>query len=206
MADLNRDEHTGIGVQDPDSDQAQETPQAAGEAALNESEASELDVLRASLEELRAERDEAHDRYLRQAAEFQNFRRRVAQDREAFLEAGKALVIERILDVVDDMERSLGAVADLEGQETAPAYDALKQGVELVYRKLVGELSRLDVQPIEAVGQPFDENLHDAMMQQPAPDGVAPGTVVAEIQKGYRMGDRILRHSKVVVATEGASA
>jgi molecular chaperone GrpE len=186
------------GVQDADSDQTQDAGPAS-ENRVDEPGASEIDSLRAEL-------DETRDRYLRQAAEFQNFRRRTAVERDSQLELGKALVIERMLDVVDDLERSLGAAGNLEGQETAPGFSALKQGVELVYRKLVDELSRLGVEPIDAVGQRFDENLHDAMMQQPAPEGVAPGTVVAEIQTGYRIGDRILRHSKVIVATEGDAA
>lgn len=169
-------------------------PEGRSSAALPEADAAAS---------LRSELEETRDKLLRQAAEFQNFRKRTAQERETLVEVGKTVVLERMLEVLDDFERSVNAAVELEAQEDAGApYQALKQGVELVYRKFVDELSRLGVEPVEAVGQPFDEHLHDAMLQQPAPEGTAPGTVLAEIQKGYRVGNRILRHSKVIVATE----
>lgn len=196
MADIDKDAHAQNGVQDQDPEQSQNAAPSPESDPADDGEVSEAETLRAEL-------DETRDRFLRQAAEFQNFRKRTAQERDTLVELGKTLVIERMLEVVDDLERSLGAVVDAENQDDGvPGYRALRQGVELVYRKLVDEMARLNVEAIEAVGKPFDEHLHDAMMQQPAPEGVAPGTVLAEIQKGYRMGDRILRHSKVVVANE----
>ena len=200
MADTNREAPAQNGVQDQRTEGQEETREFDRAEGLTSDDGSPSE-----LESLRAERDDARDRLLRQAAEFQNFRKRTAQERDTLVELGKVLVIERMLEVVDDLERSLGAVDEAESDRDTRAYQALKQGFELVYRKLVDELVRLDVEPIEAVGQPFDENLHDAMMQQPAPQGIAPGTVLTEIQKGYRLGDRILRHSKVVVANEASA-
>jgi molecular chaperone GrpE len=72
--------------------------------------------------------------------------------------------------------------------------------VGLVYRKFVDALKQLGVEPIEAEGQPFDEQEHEAVLQQPAPDGVAPGTVLSEVQRGYRLGERVIRHARVIVA------
>ena len=85
-------------------------------------------------------------------------------------------------------------------KEWSEGFEKLKEGVELVYEKFKSELGRLGVEPIEAIGHPFNENEHEALMQQPAPEDTAPGTVIDEIQKGYRMGERVLRHSRVVVA------
>lgn len=150
------------------------------------------------VDEIQAELEHTKEQLLRKAAEFQNYRRRTEQEKTGLVDFGKGLVVQQLLDVVDDFERSLEAAGQAE--EPGPAFGALKQGVEMVYRKLMDELSRLGVTPIEAVGRPFDENEHEAMMQQPAPEGTEPGTVLQELQKGYRMGDRVLRHSKVIVA------
>jgi len=143
------------------------------------------------------------DRLLRQAAEFQNYRRRVEQERQSDVKFGQSLVIQQLLDVYDDLRRSIEAAKETargEQVDTEAAFDSLIGGVELVFKKFSDELQRFGVEPIEAVGSEFNEDEHEAMMQQPAPDGTAPGIVLAEIQKGFRMGGRVLRHSKVVVA------
>lgn len=161
----------------------------------------ELAERASELEQVTAELDATKERLLRQAAEYQNYRRRTEEEKRSLVAIGKSNVLERMLDVADDFGRSLEAAEQLESsKDRAAAYQSLKQGVDLVYRKLMDELTRLGVEPIEAEGQPFNENEHEAMMQQPAPDGVAPNTVLQELQKGYRMGDRVLRHSKVIVA------
>jgi molecular chaperone GrpE len=144
------------------------------------------------------------DRLLRQAAEFQNYRRRTEQEKARMMEFGKAAVVQELLDVVDDFERSIEAAhsAGLGAKEQGlpQAFAAFSDGVGLVYAKLRDALSRAGVEVIEAVGHPFDEHLHEALMRQPAAEGQAPGLVVGEIQKGYRMGDRVLRHAKVIVS------
>ncbi len=153
------------------------------------------------LETLREQLEASQEQLLRNAAEFQNYRRRTEQEKTQLVELGKSLVIQQFLDVLDDFRRSLEAAEQVEQTErqSGPAYRALKEGVELVYRKFMDELSKLGVEPIEAVGQPFDENEHEAMMQQPDSDA-EPGIIVEELQKGYRINDRILRHAKVIVA------
>ena len=155
-------------------------------------------------EELGAELAKVTDQLKRQAAEFQNYRRRTEQEKAQSVALGKSLVISSLLDIIDDFERSLEAThkaeEDVEGELSA-TYISLKSGVDLIYQKLQGELSRLGVEAIEAEGTPFDENLHEAMMQQPAPEGQESGMVLTEIQRGYRMGDRVLRHARVIVST-----
>ena len=143
------------------------------------------------------------DRVLRQTAEFQNYRRRVEQERQTDVKFGQSLVLQQLLDVYDDLRRSVEAAEDAVEDENVDAQTVLTNllgGVELVFKKFSDELQRFGIEPIEAVGSEFNEHEHEAMMQQPAPEGTSDGTVLAEIQKGYRMGDRVLRHSKVVVA------
>lgn len=156
------------------------------------------------IERLNEELSQATDQLKRQAAEFQNYRRRTEQEKALSVSLGKSLVISSLLDIVDDFERSLEATNKAEaesGDEPSPMYQSLKSGVELVHQKLTGELRKLGVEPIDAVGQPFDEELHEAMMQQPASEGQEAGIVLTEIQRGYRMGDRILRHARVIVSS-----
>jgi molecular chaperone GrpE len=154
------------------------------------------------LHELADQLERAQDQVKRQAAEFQNYRRRTELEKSQMVDFGKILVVEQLLDVIDDFRRSLDAAADVEQEgETSPAYDSLRSGVEMVYDKLMDELAKLGVETIDAVGQEFDEEKHEALLQQPAPEGTEPGTVLAEIQKGYRLGDRVIRHARVVVAS-----
>ena len=161
-----------------------------------------IEELEAQVESLQDERDELNERLLRKAAEFDNFRRRMKREKERRYTNGKLDVIEPLLEVVDDFERSMEAAEDLEEtQDTASAYESLKGGVEMVFRKFQDTLETLGVEPIEAEGEPFDENVHEAMMRQPTSDA-EPGTVLHEIRKGYRMGDRVVRHSRVVVAAQ----
>jgi molecular chaperone GrpE len=145
----------------------------------------------------------SRDQLLRQVAEFQNYRRRTEQEKNNLVQSGKAKVIQQMLEVLDDFSRSVEAAEQMEQQkaESGEAYRLLKAGIDMVYQKFSNELIRLGVVPIEAVGKPFDEREHEALMQHPAPNGTPPGTVLEEIQKGYRLGDRVLRHTKVVVAT-----
>ena len=156
------------------------------------------------IDRLNTELNQATDQLKRQAAEFQNYRRRTEQEKAQSVALGKSLVISSLLDVLDDFERSLEATnkaeEDVEG-DLSPTYQSLKSGVDLVYQKLKGELGKLGVEPIEAVGQPFNEEFHEAMMQQPAAEGEEAGIVLTEIQRGYRMGDRVLRHARVIVSS-----
>ncbi|HLA63673.1 MAG TPA: nucleotide exchange factor GrpE [Rhodothermales bacterium] len=160
-------------------------------------------------ERLRAEVKDLQDQLLRRAAEFQNYRRRTEGELGQAASRGREEVVGMLLDVYDDLRRSIDAASRAAAQEvgagegsSGPAFDALRQGVELVYRKFGDALMRLGVEAIEAVGHPFDEHLHEAIMQQPSTGPDAPaGTVLAEIQPGYRMGDRVLRHARVIVAS-----
>ena len=151
--------------------------------------------------EIGLELQKIRDQLLRQAAEYQNYRRRTDKERAEWARRARITVIDAMLTVLDDFRRSLDAAELLEQTETpGPTYQALKDGVGLVYKNFADALEKFGVEVMEAKGEPFDENLHEALMQVPAPDDVEPGVVVEEIQRGYRLGDLVLRHAKVIVA------
>jgi molecular chaperone GrpE len=171
-------------------------PQDAGDG----SPTTPVDELAAELDRHREQTRQLEEQLLRRAAEFQNYRRRTDTELSQATERGRGEVVVKILDVLDDLQRSLAAAEKAaETEQGGPTYEALKTGVDLVYKKFGDTLRSLGVEEISAVGEPFDEHLHEAMMQQEVP-GTEAGTVVGEIQKGYRMGDRVLRHARVIVA------
>lgn len=159
-----------------------------------------------ALEQLRQDVASLNDQLLRRAAEFQNYRRRVETQRADDERAARAATLAPLLDVFDDLRRSIDAARRAtssdapDGDGGSPAFEALSQGVELVYLKFENALAGLGVERIEATGQPFNIAEHEAVMQQPAPNGEAPDTVLAEVQPGYRLGERVLRHARVIVA------
>mgnify|MGYP006279509075 FL=1 len=176
--------------------------EAVAEGSDDDPAEDTVEALREEVESLRQERDELNDKLLRKAAELDNFRKRMAEEKRRRHASGKLEAVRPILEVLDDFERSLDAASDLDvDNDPETAYESLKSGVEMVHRKFVDALEGLDVEPIEAEGEPFDETYHEAMMRQPAED-VEPGTVVQEIRTGYVMDDRVIRHSRVIVATE----
>lgn len=139
---------------------------------------------------LEAEKSEMQDKYLRLVAEFENYKKRVVRDRlEQSKMAGSEILL-AMLPVMDDFERALKS-----GQDTAA-----NEGVQLIYNKMKSSLESKGVKPMAAVGMPFDAELHDAIVQAPAPSEAAKGTVLDEITKGYYLNDKVLRHAQVVVA------
>jgi molecular chaperone GrpE len=144
-------------------------------------------------EAMAAELARCQERLLRTAAEFDNYRKRTERERR---DQADRLVSDVLLDVaavVDDLERALGADA---GGDAAVAY---KQGVELIHRRLLDLMSRRGVTPIAAVGQDFDPNLHQAVTTEAA-EGRRDGEVIAELRRGYMIGERLLRPAMVKVA------
>lgn len=133
------------------------------------------------------------DGWMRSQAEFANARKRMDKQRIEIQIRATTDMITRLLPVIDDFERAFDNVPDTIHE------NSWFEGIELVNRKLVGILEGLNVQPIEAVGQPFDPNYHEAIAQAPS-DEFESGYVIAELQKGYKMGDRIIRPSLVNVA------
>jgi molecular chaperone GrpE len=143
--------------------------------------------------ELQRQRDEYFDLLLRKTAEFDNYRKRIERERQAFAEATTGDVVEELLPLLDDFERALVAEAGTEGAE------AYRKGVELIYNRLLELLRKRGVRPIEALGQQFDPHFHQAVTYEPA-EGREDGEVIEDFRRGYMLGDRLLRPSMVKVA------
>ena len=143
-------------------------------------------------EALKEQIEQLEDRVKRQMAEFENFRKRTEREKQAMFETGAKSVIEKILPVVDNFERGLATVPE-ENME-----DPFVDGMNRVYKQLLTELDNIGVKPIEAVGQEFDPNLHNAVMQV-ASEEFETGVVAQELQKGYTYRDSVVRHSMVAV-------
>jgi molecular chaperone GrpE len=139
---------------------------------------------------LEAERDERLNDLKRVAAEFENYRKRVARDQESLVARAHERLVKELLPVLDDLERALGAA---EQHEEA----ALEEGVRLVHRELDDALRREGLAEIETSGR-FDPHVHEALLSQPS--DAEEGTIIEVVQKGYRLGDRVVRPARVVVA------
>ena len=136
---------------------------------------------------------ELTDKLKRQLAEFENFRNRTDKEKSQMYAVGAKDVIEKILPVIDNFERGLKSIP--EDQKGGP----VASGMEMIYKQLITVLSDLGVPPIEAVGQEFDPNLHNAVMHA-EDEGLGENIVAEEFQKGYKYKDTVLRHSMVKVA------
>lgn len=158
----------------------------------------ELAERTAEADRLRTELADAQVRYdtlLRQAADLQNYKRRNEADRPRLRDEGKADAVRALVVTLDDLVRALEAAQTVEGAAAV----ALREGVEAVRKNFEAALKTLGVEPIEAVGHPFDPHVHEALLKQPAEDA-APDTVVGELRRGYRIGDRVVRTSQVIVS------
>jgi molecular chaperone GrpE len=169
------------------TDPADEPPDAGGPSADAPAAVAEPAVA-----DLQRERDEFYDRLLRKTAEFDNYRKRVERARREQADESVLGLLGEILAVVDDFDIALAVDAG----EGGTAY---RKGVELIHSKLQDLLAKYGVRPIEAVGAEFDPNLHQAVIHEESPDH-DEGEVIAELRKGYMIGDRLLRPSMVKVA------
>ena len=148
-------------------------------------------------ETLRQEASDLRDRLLRTAAEFDNFRKRTERERRDLAEYAAADLVRDLLPVIDDLERAVDASS--EATTTDPQFVALRDGVGLVRRQFLDALQRRGVEPIDTVGHPFDPSWHEALATEPA-QGRPDGEITAEIRRGYRIGQRLLRAALVKVA------
>lgn len=185
-----------INAAGPDVENIDELPEMRNisDDAPEETETVEVDV-DALVSELRAtttERDEYKDQLLRARAEFENFRKRVARDADQNRRLAAANLIRELLPAADNLDLALQHVADPD--------DSLAQGVRMVLRQFTEALERAGLTTIPAAGESFDPNIHEAVMQQNS-DDVAAGTIITEFQRGYRLGDQVLRPARVVVSS-----
>ena len=144
------------------------------------------------ISDLQRERDDYHDRWLRKTAEFDNYRKRVERERREQADQKISDLMLELLQVVDDFDRAL----TMDAGEGGAAY---RKGVELIHAKLNDLIRRQGVQPIESLGADFDPNVHQAVIHESSPEH-REGEVIAELARGYTLGDRLLRPAMVKVA------
>ena len=135
-----------------------------------------------------------NNQYLRLAADFDNFRKRQEAEKESLLKYGAENTVKKLIEVIDNFDRGLKAI------ETVEDCDKVKECYQLAYKNFTDVLSKIGLEAIKAEGEEFDPNLHEAVMQTPT-DEQAENTIIAELQKGYKLGDKVLRATLVNVAT-----
>lgn len=166
---------------------------SAGGDEVDERE-QEIERLKAKVNELQGRLEEVENRYLRAQADLENIRKRTRKEKEELLKYASQPVIETLLPALDNLERAITA-----GRDSRSADDGLAKGVEMVYRQILDLLAQEGLKPIRAVGEPFNPEFHEAVMQEES-DEHASGTVIEELQKGYQLKDRVIRPSMVKVS------
>lgn len=142
---------------------------------------------------LKAELDKVNNQYLRLAADFDNYRKRQAQERESLLKYGAEESLKKMIEVLDNVDRAKKSVENVDDANT------LKDSYDVVFKQIYDVLAKMGLESIDAVGQEFDPNFHEAVMQTPTSEQ-PENTIVAVMQKGYKLGDKVLRPSLVNVA------
>jgi molecular chaperone GrpE len=146
---------------------------------------------------LEVERDEYLEHYRRIAAEFDNYKKRMAREHDALVQRASARLVSALLPVLDDLERAVAAFDEHDKEH-------VEEGVRLVHRALRTLLEKEGVIEIDPLGEVFDPHLHEALLQQPS--DAPPGSVVEVLQKGFQLHDRVIRPARVVVAVEGQAS
>lgn len=172
-------------AQEPESAQENTEEQVVQEEAQTNEEA---DKLKKDFENL-------NNQYLRLAADFDNYRKRQAQEREALLKYGAQECMKKIIEVVDNFDRAIQSVEKIDD------VDKMKETFFVLNKQLTDSLTKLGLEQIKCVGEKFDPNLHEAVMQTPT-DEYEEETIINELQKGYKLGDKVLRPAMVNVAVK----
>lgn len=194
--EIKNDNQNNPTVEDPTQrvEEAETTEAEVVDVEQDDDEATEVADLFKKYQEVQAQLDEKSKDYLYLMADFDNYRKRTIKEKGEIIKNAAERIIKELLPIVDDFERGLDATKDeTDGQQ-------VRQGMELIYHKLVKMLESNGVKPIESTGKEFDSDLHDAIARIPAPDEETKGKVVDTTTKGYTLNDKVLRHAKVVVA------
>ena len=178
-----------------DKEQEKEVLNSAEQEAApaQEDDTQEKETIESKLAKSEAEIADLKDRLLRQMAEFDNYRKRTMKEKAEIILNGSAGVVTDILPVIDDLERAIANSAKSED------YNALKEGVELIYNKLMHILEQKGLQKISPKNEPFDTDFHEAIAMIPAPSEDLKGKVLDCAIDGYKLNDKVLRHAKVAV-------
>ncbi len=179
-------------IQDQTPDSEDKAPEK-GEEKEGKKKKSKKDKKEEQIEELGQKLQELQDKHLRLQAEFDNFRRRTIKEKADLIKSGGESVLVNILPVIDDFERALDSMKEVNDE------DAGKQGTLLIYNKLQEFLKQNNVKEIQAQNEVFDVDLHEAITKIPAPNEELKGKVVDVIQKGYCLNEKVIRFAKVVI-------
>ena len=174
-------------VETPDNDSADNTEQQPEEPL------SKVDQLKLQLAEAEAKIAELQDRYLRQAAEFDNYRKRTMKEKADLIKSAAEKVIVAELPIVDDMDRAI------DNMEKGMDADACIEGFKLIAQKFKNTLTQQGLEKIDTDGQDFDTDYHEAIALIPAPTEELKGKILDCVQAGYKLGDKVIRHAKVAV-------
>ena len=169
------------------------------DASENKEIESEEEIETDKVEEtnpLQEKYDQLNNQYIRLAADFENYRKRHEQEKEALLKYGAENTLKKMIEVLDNFERGLKAI------ETVNDCEKVKECYNLAYKNFTDTLTKAGLETIKAIGETFDPNYHEAVMQTPTNEH-PEHTIIAELQKGYKLGDKVLRPTLVNVATEG---
>ena len=194
---VSEDTEQNGGAENADGSAREETSEEEPkeEAGENRKEKKKKDRTDKKQDALKEKIEELEDRVKRQMAEFENFRKRTEKEKTMMFETGAKSVIEKILPVVDNFERGLAAIPE---EEKGGAF---AQGMEMIYKQLLTELENMEVKPIPAVGEEFNPDFHNAVMQVESEEYEA-GVIAQELQKGYTYRGSVVRHSMVAVVSE----
>lgn len=160
---------------------------------LSDETSVEEDKLAADIAAIQDKNRELNDQYLRLMADYDNYRKRTMREKSELIKSGGESTLTNLLPVVDDFDRALATI------EKAEDLDAVKEGINLIYTKFIAFLKQNNVMEIETFEQPFDTDIHDAITTIPAPNEELKGRVIDCVQKGYKLNEKVIRFSKVVV-------
>jgi molecular chaperone GrpE len=194
MSKFKKDKHQD--EQDKMSEQEENKSETIEKNA--ESEVTALDKAETKIAELELQVKDWQDKLLRKAAEFENYKRRSENDQFNLINYAAESFIVKLLPIVDDFERSMEHIDDIDNNT------AVKEGIKLVYEKLLKLLNEQGVKKMQAKGEPFNVDFHDALMQR-KDDSVPSHTVLEEVESGYLYRDKVIRHAKVIVSEESSS-
>ena len=194
-----KDEGAGVNIEDSPVNSTEDTineNSEVSEETTKENNEENTENSENEVNPLQEKYDTLNNQYIRLAADFDNFRKRNEQEREALLKYGAENTLKKMLEVLDNFERGLKAI------ETVDDCEKVKECYNLAYKNFTDVLAKAGLETIKAEGEVFDPNFHEAVMQTPSSD-VPEHTIIAELQKGYKLGDKVLRPTLVNVATEG---
>ena len=194
MSKLRKDKHQDETNKIPD--QQENNSEELGQYEKIDADAAEKSE--SKIAELEAQVKEWQDKLLRKAAEFENYKRRTENDQFNLINYAAESFIVKLLPVVDDFERSMEHIDDIDNNKS------VKDGIKLVYEKLLKLLNEQGVKKMQTKGEPFNVDYHDALMQR-KDESVPPHTVLEEVESGYLYRDKVIRHAKVIVSEESSS-